>query len=170
MTAPTIDIRSATPSDVPLIFSFIRELAEYERLTQEVVSSEERVAQTLFGPKPAAEALIAAVNNQPAGFAVYFQNYSTFVGRPGIYLEDLFVRPAFRGNGVGRALLARLAAIARERGCARLEWVVLDWNELAIRFYESLGAKPLKGWSVFSLSGPALENLAENVASPVREG
>ncbi|HKQ50249.1 MAG TPA: GNAT family N-acetyltransferase [Phycisphaerae bacterium] len=160
MSTPEIDIRPATRSDVPLIFSFIRELAEYERLSQDVVSSEERVAQTLFGPKPAAEALIATVDQQPAGFAVYFQNYSTFAGRPGIYLEDLFVRPALRGKGIGRRLLARLATIARDRGCARLEWVVLDWNEPAIRFYETLGAKPLDGWRVFSLSGKAMDDLA----------
>lgn len=160
MTAPTINIRPGTKSDVPLILSFIRELAEYERLTDEVVATEERVEQTLFGPRPAAEVLIATVDDAPAGFAVYFQNYSTFAARPGIYLEDLFVRPAYRGKGIGRTLLARLAGIARDRGCARLDWVVLDWNEPAIRFYESLGTKPLTGWSVFSLSGKTLNDLA----------
>jgi GNAT superfamily N-acetyltransferase len=157
---PTIDIRPATKSDVPLIISFIRELAEYERLSNAVVATEERVAETLFGPRPAAEALIATLDDAPAGYAVYFQNYSSFVARPGIYLEDLFVRPAFRGTGIGRMLLARLAAIAQERGCARLEWVVLDWNEPAIRFYESLGARHMKGWSVFTLSGTAFDDLA----------
>lgn len=161
MSSSTIDIRPATRSDVPLILTFIRELAEYERLSHAVVATEERVMETLFGPRPAAEALIATLDDALAGYAVYFQNYSTFVAQPGIYLEDLFVRPEFRGTGIGRMLLARLAAIAREKGCARLEWVVLDWNEPAIGFYKSLGAKPMTGWQVYSLAGKALDDLAE---------
>jgi GNAT superfamily N-acetyltransferase len=161
MTDTTIEIRSAIPSDAPLILSLIKELAEYERLAHAVNTTVERVRETLFGPSPAAEALIATVNGDPAGYAVYFQNYSTFGGRPGLYLEDLFVRPAYRGNGVGRKLLTRLAATARDRKYARLEWVVLNWNEPAIRFYESLGATPMTDWRVFSLSGTALDDLAD---------
>lgn len=161
MPSPAVAIRPAVESDIPLILTLIRELAEYERLTQELTATEERLRQTLFGPRPAAEALLAFVDDAPAGYAVFFQNYSTFVARPGLYLEDLFVRPAVRSHGIGRALLARLASIARERGCAHIEWVVLDWNEPAIGFYKALGAKPMSGWSTFRLAGESLQKLTE---------
>ncbi len=153
-------IRAAGRSDVALIFAFIRELAAYEKLSEEVVATEDTLAATLFGPHPAAEVLIAEVDGGPAGFALFFFNYSTFLGRPGIYLEDLFVRPEARGRGVGRALLSRLGAIARERGCGRLEWAVLDWNENAIRFYEKLGATARTDWTTYRLTGDALARLA----------
>src|SRR5262245_21822973 len=132
MTAATI--RSAVEADVPLIHAFISELAEYERLTHVMTATHEQLRQTLFGPRPAAEVLIASVEAEPAGFALYFQDDSTFLAQPGIYLDDLFVRPAFRCRGIGRQLLANLAAIARERNCGRVEWIVLDWNEPAIKF------------------------------------
>jgi GNAT superfamily N-acetyltransferase len=154
-------IRSAHRSDVPLILAFIRELAVYERLAHEVVATEEALAASLFGPAPAAEVLIAELDGAPAGFALFFHNYSTFLGRCGIYLEDLFVRPETRGRGVGRALLARLAAIAETRGCGRLEWAVLDWNEDAVAFYRKLGATPLHNWTTFRLTGEALTMLGD---------
>ena len=153
-------IRPATPSDVPLILRFIRELAEYERLAHEVVATEDGLRDTLFGPRPYAEVVIAEEEGEPAGFALFFHNYSTFLGRTGIYLEDLYVRPGMRGRGTGRALLAHLARLAVERGCGRLEWWVLDWNEPAIRFYRSLGARPMDDWTVFRVSGDALQRLA----------
>ena len=155
-----VAIRTAVPEDVRLILTFIRELAMYEKLEHEVVASESSLASTLFGPNPRAEVLIAEVDGQPAGLALYFYNYSTFLGRAGIYLEDLYVREAFRGRGAGRLLLARLAAIAVERGCTRLDWAVLDWNEPAIGFYRKLGAVPKDAWTVFRLSGDALESVA----------
>ena len=136
-----VTIRVATRGDVPVILELIRGLAEYERLAEECVATEGRLDETLFGTRPQAEVVIAAVDGTPAGFALFFSNYSTFLARQGIYLEDLFVKPAFRGRGIGKALLVHLAKIAVERGCGRLEWSVLDWNEDAIRFYESLGAK-----------------------------
>lgn len=154
-------IREATRDDVPLILAFIRELAEFERLADEVVATEEILRDTLFGASPRAEVLIAELDGAPAGFALFFHNYSTFVGRPGLYLEDLFVREAARGRGAGRALLARLAAIAIERGCGRLDWVVLDWNESAIRFYRRLGAVPCDEWTTYRLTGEALTRLSE---------
>ena len=153
-------IRAAAPDDVPLILAFIRELAAYERLAHEVVASEASLAATLFGPRPAAEVVLAEIDGAPAGFALYFHNYSTFLGRPGLYLEDLFVRPEFRGRGIGRALLARLARIAVERGCGRMEWWVLDWNAPAAGFYERLGARPMSDWTVFRMDGEALSALA----------
>jgi GNAT superfamily N-acetyltransferase len=154
-------IRPAVEADVPLILRFIRELAEYERLLHEVVATEDRLRETLFGVRPAAEVVIAEQNGEPTGFALFFHNYSTFLAQPGIYLEDLYVRPEARGRGAGRALLAHLARLARERGCGRMEWWVLDWNESAVRFYRSLGARPMDDWTVFRLTGPDLERLAD---------
>ena len=153
-------VREASAADVPLILSFIRELAEYERLTHEVVATEDGLRETLFGEHPYAEVLIAEHDGSPAGFALFFHNYSTFLARPGIYLEDLFVRPPFRGAGIGKELLIRLARLARSRGCGRLEWWVLDWNEPSIGFYEKLGAVPMDDWTVYRVSGAALEGLA----------
>lgn len=155
-------IRAAVPADTALILAFIRELAEYEKLSGEVVATEERLRDTLFGGRAHVEVLIADVDGAPAGFALFFHNYSTFLARPGIYLEDLFVRPAFRGRGAGRALLQRLAALAVERDCGRLEWAVLDWNEPAISFYKSLGAVPLDEWTGYRVTGTALATLARN--------
>jgi GNAT superfamily N-acetyltransferase len=155
-----VTIRPATPADVPLILRFIRELAEYERLAHEVVATEDGLRDTLFGARPYAEVVIAEEGGEPAGFALFFHNYSTFLGRPGIYLEDLYVRPELRGKGTGRALLAHLARLAVERGCGRLEWWVLDWNEPAIRFYRALGAQPMDDWTVFRVTGDALKRLA----------
>lgn len=161
MGGPGLRIRPATPDDVPLILRFIRELADYERLLHEVVATEERLRDTLFGARPAAEVVIAEAEGEPLGFALFFHNYSTFLAQPGIYLEDLYVRPEARGRGAGRALLAHLARLARERGCGRLEWWVLDWNEDALRFYRSLGARPMDEWTVQRLAGADLERLAD---------
>ena len=155
-----IDIASATVADVPLVLRFIKALAEYERMTDQVVATEESVRESLFGGRPSAEAAIARVNGDPAGFAVWFYNYSTFLSRPGLYLEDLFVLPECRGRGVGRALLQHLARVALSRGCGRMEWAVLDWNDLAIRFYLSLGAQPMSEWTVYRLTGDSLKRLA----------
>lgn len=153
-------IRPATPGDLPTIRQFIRELAEYERMAAEAVATEEDLRTSLFGPRPAAEVVIAEVDGAPGGFALYFHNFSTFLGRHGLYLEDLYVRPELRGRGVGRALLARLAALAVERGCGRFEWSVLDWNEPAIGFYRKLGAVAQDEWTVQRMTGEALERLA----------
>ena len=157
-----MNIRSATEEDVPLILRFIRELAQYERLEHQVIATEESVRATLFGDRQYAEVLIGEVDGDPFGFALFFHNYSTFLGRPGIYLEDLYVRPELRGHGYGRALLARLASIAIERGCGRVEWAVLNWNEPAIRFYRSLGALPMDQWTVYRITGEALEKLVSS--------
>jgi len=154
-------IRPATPADVPTICRLIRGLADYEKLTDEVVLDEGRLREHLFGPRPYAEVLLAEEGTEIIGFALFFHNYSTFLGRPGIYLEDLFVDPARRGTGHGKALLLALAKLAVERGCGRLEWSVLDWNEPAIRFYESLGAVAMKEWTVYRVTGDALRQLAE---------
>ena len=153
-------IRPATPADVPVIARLIRALAEYERLTHEVILDEDRLQQHLFGPRPYAEVLLAEDNGQVVGFALFFHNYSTFVGKPGIYLEDLFVEPACRGKGLGKALLQALAKLAIERDCGRLEWAVLDWNEPSIQFYQALGAKPMDEWTGYRLTGEALRGLA----------
>jgi len=153
-------IRVAVEEDVPLIVRFIRELAEYEKLPHECVATEDSVRSTLFGAPRFAEVLIGEIEKEPAGFALFFHNYSTFLARPGIYLEDLYVRPEFRGKGYGRALLVRLAEIARERNCGRLEWAVLTWNEPAIGFYKSLGARPLDEWITFRLTGKELADLS----------
>lgn len=160
----TLRIRPAVEADVPLILRFIRELADYERLLHEVVATEDRLRDTLFGARPAAEVVIAE-DGEPLGFALFFHNYSTFLAQPGIYLEDLYVRPEARGRGAGRALLAHLARLAKERGCGRLEWWVLDWNESAIRFYRSLGAQSMDDWTVFRLTGDDLARLADEAAS-----
>ncbi len=153
-------IDPATPADVPLVLEFIRELAEYERLAQAVVATERDVRAALFGERPAAEAVIGRQDADPVGFALFFRNFSTFLGRPGIYLEDLYVRPAFRGRGFGRRLLAHLARLARQRGCGRVEWSVLDWNAPAIAAYRRAGAVPLDEWTTYRLSGEALARLA----------
>jgi GNAT superfamily N-acetyltransferase len=157
---PELEIRGATVDDVPLLLSLIKELAEYERLSHEVVATEEMLRGSLFGERRVAEALLGYLGDEPAGFALFFHTFSTFLGRPGIYLEDLYVRPEFRGAGVGRALLVHLAGLARERGCGRLEWSVLDWNEPAIGFYRGIGASPVSGWTVYRVSGEVLEELA----------
>ncbi len=153
-------IRPATIDDVPVILALIRELAEYEKLSDEVAATDDVLRETLFGNQPGAEVLIASVDDQPAGFALFFHNFSTFLGLPGIYLEDLFVRPEFRGSGLGRTLLAYLARLATERSCGRLEWSVLDWNEPAIGFYKKLGAEAMSDWAVYRLTGDALDTLA----------
>lgn len=155
-----VDIRPAVENDVPLVLSFIRELAEYEKLSQQVTATESSLRQHLFGPHPAAEVIIATLDHDPAGFALFFQNFSTFVGRPGVYLEDLFVRAHARGAGVGRALLREVARTAVSRRCGRLEWSVLDWNEPAIGFYRKLGAVPMDDWTTFRVMGDALDKLA----------
>jgi GNAT superfamily N-acetyltransferase len=156
----TLQIRPAIEPDAATILRFVRELAEYEREPDAVKATEETLAHALFGPDPAAEALIAESGGQPIGFALFFRNFSTWTGRRGIYLEDLYVTPDARGSGAGKALLAALAKLAVERGCARFEWAVLDWNEPAIGFYKSLDAKPMDEWTVFRLDGDALAKLA----------
>jgi GNAT superfamily N-acetyltransferase len=153
-------IRSATSSDSGLILKFIRDLAEYEKLAHEVVATTEQVEATLFGDHPAAEVVIAEWQAKPAGFALFFTNYSTFLARPGIYLEDLFVDPDFRDKGIGKELLVYLARLAVDRDCGRLEWSVLDWNEPAISFYENIGARGMPEWIQYRLSGDALSTLA----------
>jgi len=157
-------IRPATPADLPLILGFIRGLATYEKLLHEVEATEATLGSTLFGPRPAAECILAfADGNAPAGFAIFFTNYSTFLARPGLYLEDLFVNTEFRGRGIGKALLLHLATLANQRGCGRMEWSVLDWNQPAIDFYESLGAERKTEWTTCRLTGPALARYAPPV-------
>jgi GNAT superfamily N-acetyltransferase len=156
----SLEIRTTTESDVPTILSLIRELAEYERAPEAVVATEAGLREVLFGPKRSAEVLLALENGDAVGFAVYFFNFSTWLGRPGLYLEDLFVRPNVRGKGYGRALLERLAQIAQERGCGRMEWAVLDWNDPAIQFYRKLGAEPMDEWTVFRLTQEGIAKLA----------
>jgi GNAT superfamily N-acetyltransferase len=155
-----LTIERAGPEDVPLILSFVRELAEYERSLDRVVATEENLRDAMFGERRVAEAVVARVGGEPAGVALFFHNFSTWTGLHGLYLEDLYVRPHLRGRGVGRALLAHLARLAKERGCARFEWAVLEWNEPAIRFYERLGARPQGGWKIYRMTGEALERLA----------
>ena len=155
----TISIRPATPDDLPLIAQLIRDLAEYERLAHEVRFDDEVLRAKLFGPRPYAEVVIGEIDGAAQGFALFFHNFSTFEGRPGIYLEDLFVRPEARGSGLGKALLSHLAALALERDCARLEWSVLDWNEPAIGFYKKLGARLMDEWTVMRVDGQALAQL-----------
>jgi len=157
--APNLVIVPATEQDVAVILSFIRKLAEYEQLSHQVTATEDLLRQALFGERRVAEVLIANLGNEPAGFALYFHNFSTFLGRPGIYLEDLFVEPAHRGKGIGKALLSELAKIAKQRNCGRLEWAVLDWNRPAIDFYRGLGAVPLDDWTLFRVTGQSLDNL-----------
>jgi GNAT superfamily N-acetyltransferase len=156
-----IHIRPGVEDDIPVILDLIHGLAEYEKARPEEVPVEESVLrESVFGARPAAEALLAEVDGDIAGFALFFHNFSTWHGRRGLYLEDLFVRPAMRGRGIGKALLCELARIAMERGCARMEWAVLDWNTPAIEFYKSLGAVPLDEWTIFRLTGPAIGRLA----------
>ena len=159
-TADGLIIDPATRHDVPLILRFIRELADYEHLANEVVATESELERTLFGERAFAEVVLARLGGETVGFALFFHNYSTFLGRPGLYLEDLYVRPETRGRGVGLALLRHLARLARERGCGRLEWWVLDRNEAAIRFYRRWGAEAMSDWTVFRLTGAALRDLA----------
>ncbi|HEY4127405.1 MAG TPA: GNAT family N-acetyltransferase [Gammaproteobacteria bacterium] len=158
--AETCRIRPAAPADVSLILSLIRELADYEKLAHEVQATEADLKTALFGARPHAECVIAELGGKPAGFALFFHNFSTFLAKPGIYLEDLYVKPELRGKGVGRALLAHLASLALRRGCGRFEWAVLDWNEPAIGFYKSLGANMMEDWKINRLAGKALEKLA----------
>lgn len=160
---PTVQLRPATAADVPLILQFIRELADYERMLDSVVATEDMLRESLFGHRPAAEVILCHEGDAPVGFALFFHNYSTFRGKSGIYLEDLFVRPEFRGRGYGKLLLATLARLAVERNCARLEWSVLDWNTPAIDFYKSLSAQPMDEWTVYRLTGDALAGLAGHV-------
>jgi GNAT superfamily N-acetyltransferase len=155
----TLDIRPAERSDVPLIADLIMQLARFEKLEHEVVLTEDLLTAGLFGPRPFAEAVLAEEERRPIGFALFFHTFSTFLARPGLYLEDLFVLPDHRGRGVGHALLAHLAHLALERGCGRLEWAVLNWNQEAIRFYERLGARPNSEWTVYRLTGEALQAL-----------
>ncbi len=167
MTSPTLPpgfvVRAAREQDVALILSFVRDLAEYEKLSHEVEATEELLRETLFGPAPAAEVMLGYLNEEPVAFALFFSTFSTFIGRPGIYLEDLYVKPNARSRGIGKLMLRAVARMARERGAGRLEWSVLDWNEPALRFYRSLGAVPMEEWTVHRVSGKALERLADGV-------
>ena len=156
-----LKIRTAAIEDVPLIFEFIKALAEYEKLTHEVTANEGLLKETLFEKQKVAEVVIGYYEGIPVGFALFFHNFSTFVGRPGIYLEDLFVKSEYRGKGFGKALLKHVAKIAKERNCGRFEWSVLDWNEPSIKFYKSLGAKAMEEWTIFRLSGESLTELAK---------
>ena len=157
----SLRIRKATEADVPLILWFIRQLADYEKLLHEAVMTEENLRESLFGSRPSAEVVLGFHEDKPVGFAVFFHNFSTFLGRRGLYLEDLFVIPEMRGKGFGRDLLVHLAKIARERNCGRFEWSVLDWNKTAIDFYKKLGAVPMDEWTIFRVTGDALKRLAE---------
>ena len=155
-------IRPATVNDLSIVLQLIRDLAEYERAPNDVVATEEGLREVLFGERPSAEVVLAMEGDNAVGFAVFFHNFSTWLGRPGLYLEDLFVRPDSRGKGYGRALLVHLAEIARERGCGRMEWAVLDWNEPAIKFYRSLGAAPNEEWTIFRLTSDKIAALADS--------
>ena len=159
---PQIQIRPAAPQDVPLILTFIHELATYEKLAHEVVATDADMHAALFGERPVIEAVVASLDGQPVGYALFFPTFSTFLGKPGLYLEDLYVRPAARGFGVGRTLLEHLARVTLERGWGRFEWSVLDWNEPSIAFYKKMGAKPMHEWTIFRLTGDSLQRLAEN--------
>ncbi|MGE0130974.1 MAG: N-acetyltransferase family protein [Blastocatellales bacterium] len=154
------EIKPATTSDAPVILSFIKKLAVYEKLAHEVKATEDILRETLFGERRYAEVIIAYHRGEPAGFALFFHSYSTFLGKPGIYLEDLYVDEQHRGKGFGKALLVHLARLTKERNCGRLEWSVLDWNEPSINFYKSLGARPMDEWNVFRLTGESLDKLA----------
>ena len=162
MSEPAFRLEPATERDLALILRFISELGAYEQLTHEVTATEEDLRESLFGLQPAAEVVIAYAGEEPAGFAVYFPTFSTFLGRRGLYLEDLFVVPGWRGRGLGRRLLAYVARVAVERGCGRLEWAVLDWNELALGVYRKIGARPMSEWTVQRLTGAALRDLASS--------
>lgn len=156
-----LSIREANENDVSLILSLITELAVYEKLLNEVVATEEQLKEMLFGKKRYAEVLIANYDNEDAGFALFFHNFSTFLGKPGIYLEDIYVKPHLRGKGIGKSLLLSLVKLAKERNCGRVEWSVLNWNKPSIKFYESLGAKPMNEWTVFRLSNDEINHLCE---------
>jgi len=156
-----IEVQPATDADVPLILQLIKALAEYERLAHEVVATEAMVRESFFGAAPHAQAVIARIDGDAVGLMIWFSTYSTFLSRPGIYLEDLFVLPAWRGKGVGKALLRHLARLALDRGCGRIEWSVLDWNETAIRFYRGIGARPMDEWTVYRMTGDAIKQLAQ---------
>ena len=158
--ATLVDIAPAAPADLPLLLALIRELADYERLSDQVVATEESLRYALFGGRPAAEAVIVRVGGEAAGFALYFHNFSTFLGKHGLYLEDLFVRPAFRGRGIGKTVLAYLAKLALQRDCGRFEWAVLDWNKPARDFYETLGAEANSAWINYRITGDSLRRLA----------
>ena len=160
-TTSTFKIRPADEEDAATIFCLIKELAEYERLSHEVVATEDDIRRSLFGDRPFAEALIGEYENEPVSFALFFYNFSTFAGKPGIYLEDLYVRPNYRSKGLGRQMLVHIARLAKERKCGRFEWSVLDWNTPAIRTYEKLNARPMKDWILYRLDGEALVKLAE---------
>jgi GNAT superfamily N-acetyltransferase len=162
MKSPALDISPAKPADVPLILSLINELAEYEKLRHASVATEASIDKALFGPTQRAEAVIARFDGEPAGFALFFHNFSTFLGKPGLYLEDLFVRPAYRGRAIGKSLLSYLAALALERDCGRFQWQVLDWNRPSRDFYESLGAQADAAWVNYGISGDALRRLADS--------
>ena len=162
MTSDSIRLEPATAKDVPVILRFINELAEYEKLSHEVVATEDTLGASLFGSRPAAEVVIAYAGNDPVGFALYFPTFSTFLGRPGIYLEDLYVTPSRRGHGIGRRLLAHIARVAVDRGYGRMEWSVLNWNEPALAVYRKIGARPMDEWTVQRLTGEALKSLAQS--------
>jgi len=161
MTTHDVQIRPASERDASIVLDMIKALADYEKLAHAVTATERTIRDTLFGAQPAAEVVIASVGGEPAGFALFFHNYSTFLAQRGLYLEDLFVKPAYRGHGIGRALLEHLARLAVERRCGRFEWSVLDWNEPAIGFYKKLGAEPLDEWTIFRVTGDALRRLAK---------
>ena len=161
MNSPSLTITPATAADIPLLLALIRALAEYERLSDQVSATEDRLRESLFGPRSAAEAVIGHLDGEPAGFALFFQTYSTFLGRPGMYLEDIFVKPECRGRGLGEALLRHLARVAVARQCGRFEWAVLDWNAPAIGFYRKLGADVLADWRICRVAGGALARLAD---------
>lgn len=157
-----IQFKPATQADVPFILACIRELAEFEKLLHEVVATEAILTESLFGPNAHAEVILAYCDDTAVGFALFFHNFSTFLGKSGIYLEDLYIKPQYRSHGIGRMFLQHIAALTKSRDCGRFEWSVLDWNKHAIRFYESLGAEAMAGWSTYRVTGKALENLAEN--------
>lgn len=164
---PGFVIRCAEKTDVPLILRFIKELAGYEKLLHEVTATEPLLRRTLFGKRRVAEVLIGYYRREPVGFALFFHSFSTFVGRPGIYLEDIYIKPEFRGKGMGKAILSYIAKLAKARGCGRFEWWVLDWNKPSIAFYRKLGAVPMSDWTVYRLHGKALENLAKQAERAV---
>lgn len=162
MASPTPKYRFAVPTDAALIVGFIRELAEYEQLTHQCIVTEKEIRETLFGERQGAEVVLAYWEGIPAGFALFFHNYSTFLGKPGIYLEDLYVKPEYRGRGLGKGLMRFVATLARERNCGRFEWAVLNWNQPSIEFYKSLGAQPMDTWMTYRLTGDALNSLGAN--------
>lgn len=166
-TLPGFSIRHAQAGDIPLVLAYVRKLADYEHRSQEVQASEAQMRAALFGPRPYAEVLFGEQDGQPVGFALFFHTFSTFKGKPGLYLEDLFVDPEARGRGYGVALMGYLARLAVERGCGRFEWSVLNWNEPSIAFYQRLGARPLDDWTVYRMQDEALERLADRRLSPV---